>query len=255
MSWVEVKNALNSTLGTNDFLPLDKMINKISANIYNEKIFLTNGTFTVPVEVDTIYISGCGAGGNGTNATSSDDGVAGKAGQYLLQEVVGVKPGEKFTITVGNGNTIISSDGGYSKTLAANSITDDLKNNILGYYAGDFGRVNQADSKYPNGKHSPGGAFGFGGGMGGTPSAYQTTTKYKGGNGGSFLHENGYTGTDTSKFYGSVGSSGKADSTIGGNGGNAGGYGAAGGAGARNNGKGGKGSPGFVLIQWGDIRK
>ena len=59
--WAEIKNALNSTLGTSDFLSLDKMI-----QAHGTQTFTSDGTFTVPAGVTKILVTafGAGAGGN-----------------------------------------------------------------------------------------------------------------------------------------------------------------------------------------------
>ena len=59
MSWAEIKHALNSTLGTDDFKPLDKMI---SGNIV---IIKENTTWSIPKGIDVVYITACGGGGGG----------------------------------------------------------------------------------------------------------------------------------------------------------------------------------------------
>ena len=77
MSWDEVKYAVNSTLGTEEFLPLNELIK----NIYGEKMFTSDGVFTVPNGITEVYISACAAGGDGPSAFTE---AGGKAGEFIL---------------------------------------------------------------------------------------------------------------------------------------------------------------------------
>lgn len=248
MSWNEVKYAVNSTLGTSLFKPLDKILcdklDQLLSSSYGEKLIIITGIFVVPDAITTIYISACAAGGLGLTENSGY-GISGSAGEYIMQEAVNVIPGQIFNITVGMGNTIIESPA-FSKTLIANSIKKEVKNNVLGFFTGKngYGAAN-------NGVGGYGGAYGFGGGVGGNASNY-TDGSTGGGNGGTYLdgYTNGYTGNDASKFYGASGENG--GRSTGGSGGDAGGYGAGGGAGNRG-GLGGTGSSGMVFFQWGAL--
>ena len=245
MSWAEIKNALNSTVGTEKFQSLDEMIETVMGMFYGKITILQSRTFTVPDGVKKLYISGCGAGGNGTNGSNG-----GKAGQYVFQEEVSVNPGDVFTITVGTGNTVISSTGGYSKTLTANSIATEYHNNFIGWETGYNGFASDS-----GGKGGYGGAFGFGGGGGG--NGVRNSSDYgHGGNGGSV--SGGETPYTPSLTYGAKGTDGKGGNVDydGGDGGDAGGYGAGGGecGSGRYNGEAGKGSQGIVIIQWGTLQ-
>ena len=260
MSWAEIKNALNSTVGTEEFQSLDEMIETVYGMFYGKLLITENKTFTVPKGVTKLFISGCGAGGSGANGGETKAG--GKAGQYIIQEEVSVNPGDVFTITVGTGNTVITSTSGYNKTLVANSINTEYHTNILGWETG----YNGYRGGYDGSSISPtasaiggfGGAFGFGGGGGG--SGHRNTSGNDagtGGNGGSATGS-GSTGSATLKQggKGGNGSNGSSYNWEGGNGGDAGGYGAGGGDGGwgYTDGKGGSGSQGMVFIQWGSLQ-
>ena len=282
MSLGEVRYALNSTIGTDNFVSLDQIM---SYAYGRHQLFDKSGTFVVPQGVTEIYISGCGAGGSGQKGAKNDTGgLGGKAGEFVIRERVVVNPGETFTINVGTGNTTITSTGGYSKTLVANAINGSTPTTILGYYAG-FDGVNgyyeaidsagEHDSDGEKeltkmmGKCGSGGAFGFGGG-GGTIT-HKLDVNYGGYYhfmypplGGAVINYNqrtlvnfspnrqpsllngGDAAMSTDDFYGIT------------SGAKAGGYGAGGGGAARegsdNSMTGGAGSPGMVFIEWGALQ-
>lgn len=283
MSWAEIKNALNSTVGTDNFVSLDQIM---SYAYGRHQLFDKSGTFVVPQGVSEIYISGCGAGGSGQKGPSSSfGGMGGKAGEFIIRERVVVNPGDTFTINVGTGNTTITSTGGYSKTLVANAINGSTPTTILGYYAGFDGIdgyyeyintsgqhdiANEIESTNYFGKAGNGGAFGFGGG-GGIYSYYLGKTS--GGYlislippiGGAYLNYNQRVFMNSSpERTASIINGGDAEFPSGAyydhaisKGGNAGGYGAGGGGGARYESTsvdGGAGSPGMVFIEWGGFR-
>lgn len=256
MSWADVKYALNSTVGTTEFQALDKMIDTVIGMFYGEILITESKTFTVPDKVKKLYISGCGAGGNGASGSTK---IAGNAGQYVIQEEVSVNPGDVFTITVGTGNTVISSTGGYNKTLVANSVQTEHHINLIGWETGYNGEKGTGfvGSGEDGGSGGYGGAFGFGGGGGGNGcSEYYDAGS--GGKGGSA--SGGNTERIASLTAGASGgngvSSSNASSRKGGDGGDAGGYGAGGGAGGYGSrtGAGGAGSQGMVFIQWGTLQ-
>ena len=57
MSWSEIKYAINSLLGTADFMPLNNYLRP------NRKEFTSNGTFTVPKGIKYIWVSAAGGSG------------------------------------------------------------------------------------------------------------------------------------------------------------------------------------------------
>ncbi|WP_276768064.1 hypothetical protein [Dielma fastidiosa] len=259
MSWGEVKYAINSTLGTEEFTSLDQvLINSFGGH----ELFTESGTFTVPAGISEIYISACAAGGSGGNGSG---GVAGKAGQFIIRERVRTLPGEKFNFTIGDGNTVITSDK-YSKTLIANSVSGCAPNDVLGYWTG----YSALDSYYTNsdgeisvnstsGKGGNGGAFGYGGAGGNycyDLSGYKNYPSL-GGSSVSLIQSN-YPDTSLLRKASLMcgGDSINSRSSSGGsNGEAAGGYGAGGGGAGGSSRIGGKGSPGMVFIEWGGLRR
>lgn len=249
MSWDEVKYAINSTLGTSLFKPLDKILgdklDQLLSKQYGERLITSNEMFIVPENITTVYISGCGAGGQGIeDGATSNESHGGNAGEFIIQEPVDVLPGQVFNITVGMGNTIIESTS-FTKTLIANAVAQNYQCHVLSYKTG-----------YPGfpGDHAKsggfGGAFGFGGGGGGRGGYKGSDGPTSGGNGGSEI-EGGNSTTNSSIRFGAKGEDGGSSYWRGGAGGNAGGYGAGGGGGGWENGKGGNGTQGMVFFQWG----
>lgn len=105
MSWAEIKAALNSTLGTEDFLPLDQLFGG-----YVE--FTENGAFTVPPKVTEIWITACAGGGGGSSYSTtgaSRVGCGGGGGDAIENRKFTVTPGQEISITVGTGGA-----GGYN---------------------------------------------------------------------------------------------------------------------------------------------
>lgn len=103
--WAAVKYALNSTLGTSSFLPLDKMI-----QAHGTQTFTADGTFTVPTGVKIIWITAAAGGQAGTNGSSTSSagyhsysGDGGGGGDCILKKAFNVTPGQKISITVGTG--------------------------------------------------------------------------------------------------------------------------------------------------------
>lgn len=235
--------------------------------------FTQDGIFTVPNFVTAIKVSACAAG------------VGRYAGEYLIDQVYNVTPGQIIELTIGAGNTVI----GELATLIAGTVSTAVPTTKLGYAAGYNG--GDGYTSVPTNPYGGfGGAFGFGGGAGASkhPSQGQyypggggagiggsggKATSNKGGTGGGTtggagggIGENGsdaktgqliYKGVLISgiksgdgSIYGSGGGAGSSASNIASGGGAAGGYG----AGCGGNGDGtftADASHGMVLIEWG----
>ena len=104
-----IKAYLNSTIGTNGFQSLDKLL----FTPHGTQTFTSNGTFTVPAGVTKIWITAFGAGGSGNNY----DG--GQGGDFVIRKAFMVTPNDSLSITVGKGN--LNKDGG--ATVIGNLIT------------------------------------------------------------------------------------------------------------------------------------
>lgn len=118
MSWAEVKHALNSTLGTDEFSSLDKMIRG------GVKKFTENGTFVVPDGVYKILITACAGGRSGSNSGDVDYGSnGGQGGEYIYKKAFSVSPKDSINITVGKGGKAT----GHNKETPENG-----KNTVIG---------------------------------------------------------------------------------------------------------------------------
>lgn len=262
--------------GTN-YILLNALV--VSGTPTGSAFFTQNGSFTVPNFVTAIKVSACAAG------------VGRYAGEYLIDKIYNVEPGQIIELTVGAGNTVI----GELDTLIAGTVSSAQPTTKLGYAAGyNGGNVylyNNSANKHIRNGQGFGGAFGFGGGAGGwynstmsrvgaggggiggaaadttstKPSAGGGTTGGDGGatnaNGGDAkngkLIYNGSSTTATTGGRGSIygaGGGGGSSTTVGGGGGAAGGYGAGGGVTGDASDIGsttGDPSHGMVLIEWG----
>lgn len=215
MSWAEVKHALNSTLGTEDFQSLDKLISirlaEWESSLQNHKyeIFETAGShqYTVPEGVFKIYIAACGGGAGGTGAAgdrysslTSVNGAGGGGGAAVLNYEILVNPGDILNITVGAGGAGgVTSD---NPTAGANG-GDTIIGNYITLKGGNAGAVVDTGPAYT---FTGGKAGGTGGGDGGGPNSsgkdgilgkggQYDGSSYGGGGGGSIGnggHVNGY---------------------------------------------------------------
>lgn len=130
----------------------------VSGTPTGSAFFTQNGSFTVPNFVTAIKVSACAAG------------VGRYAGEFLIDQVYNVTPGQIIELTIGAGNTVI----GALATLIAGSVSSATPTTKLGYAAGyNGGKVKSFENNF-----GFGGAFGFGGGTGAQPN-----TNYYGGGG------------------------------------------------------------------------
>lgn len=131
--------------------------------------YTSDDVFTVPNNITAICISACAAG------------VGRYAGEYILNHVFNVTPGQLIEMTIGSGNTII----GDLITLIAGTVSSATPTTKLGYaagYSGGNGGKSTSSTTEINGYAGYGGAFGFGGGGGGANKS--GSTGYAGGGGG-----------------------------------------------------------------------
>jgi hypothetical protein len=214
--------------------------------------FTTNGSFTVPAGVTTIYVSGCaggggGGGGGGTSGQSSyvggGGGGGGGSGQSIIQQAYSVTPGQVIPITVGGAGTggtgsSSSNTGGSNGGFGGNTIIGTLIT-LGGGGGGILGGRSIANTLGGGGAGSPGGS-GYPNGSSGTDGNYT-------GNGGAGASSPFGGGGVAGRASTSPGLSGYTSGGFGSGGGGGGGsYGAAGNAG----GAGGAGAPGIVIIEW-----
>ena len=93
---------------------------RVSGTPTGSAFFTQNGSFTVPNFVTSIKVSACAAG------------VGRYAGEYLIDQIFNVTPGQIIELTVGSGNTLI---GGLS-TLIAGTVSSATPTTKLGYATG-----------------------------------------------------------------------------------------------------------------------
>ena len=138
---------------------IDKM-----AGMSGAKIFLGDGTFTVPDGVTKLKVSACAAGG------------VYYAGQGVVRREIEVKPAQQILITVGaNKDTVF----GAFFTLTKASVSVSTRNNVFGVELGidggkgtsgvHGGSASRGDGREggAGGSGGIGGMFGYGGGGGG----------------------------------------------------------------------------------------
>lgn len=155
--------------------------------------FTSNDSFTVPNFVTAIKVSACAAG------------VGRYAGEYILDQIYNVTPGQMIELTVGSGNTVI----GDLATLVAGSVSSATPTTKLGYAAGyNGGRGGRSAGNEIYGYGGYGGAFGYGGGGGGAIKS--GSNGYSGGGGGGIGGDGGAGGNITSNVGAAGGTTGGA---------------------------------------------
>lgn len=74
--------------------------------------FTSNGTFTVPAGVTTVWVTAVGGGGSGSTGSNTTDpydrGHGGGAGGMVYRTPISVTPGTNITVTVGTGGAEVS---------------------------------------------------------------------------------------------------------------------------------------------------
>lgn len=164
MSWGEVKYALNSSLGTEAFMSLDKLIPYYIAyqsGIYVQE-FTTPGNYTVnvPKWANSVKITAAGGGGGGGFSDDEHQGTGGGGGAAILNSIHDVSAIASLTIVVGRGGrggTEASSDN-KSEQGGTTSIAE-LNITLIGGYGGKYA--------YTTSYNVGGAAGGTGGGAGG----------------------------------------------------------------------------------------
>jgi len=173
--------------------------------------YTSNGTWTAPAGVTTIWLSGTGGGGGG--GTPGGAAGAGGGGGAECDVAVGltVVPGTAYAVTIGSGGA--AANAGSATILGA-------LRTLAGGAAGNDGGTGGA-------------AGGAGGSAGGNGAGQPGVDNYRGGEGGGTIWGAGGHGGEFPTATGTVGS----------------GYGSGGGGGAISS-AGGAGSNGFLLIEW-----
>lgn len=171
-----------------DYVLLNALV--VSGTPTGYAFFTNNGSFTVPNFVSAIKVSACAAG------------VGRYAGEYIVDQIYNVTPGQMIELTVGSGNTVI----GDLATLVAGSASSSTPTTKLGYAAGYSGGIGgKAYTTEIYGYGGYGGAFGYGGGGGG---AIRSSNDYRyAGGGGAGIGGAGAAAAGITSDYGAGGGS------------------------------------------------
>lgn len=118
--------------------------------------FTSNGTFTVPPGVTTIYLNGAGGGagaGNVVDGGRNDDlggSGGGSSGQKVYNYPISVSPGQQFSVVIGAGG-----GNAYGGRDSPNQGGAGGTTYFGGYYllggVGGYGGVGDAGNQYPGG--------------------------------------------------------------------------------------------------------
>lgn len=192
MSWAEVKHALNSTLGTDEFESLDKLFSIRLAQFYSYQkqiVFSSPGSYsyTVPDGIYKIYIAAAGGGGGGSGAsydgTSQNcHGSGGGGGAAVFNYEFPVNPGQIFSISVGAAGKGGSS--GTSSSFSPKPGTDGEDTVISGVITLPGGKGATVEEEISNIWRTYGGEpGGTGGGKGGRGGYYNGSSTVLGSSG------------------------------------------------------------------------
>ncbi|WP_260448377.1 phage tail protein [Burkholderia cenocepacia] len=229
---------------------------RLSQVVGMRQAFTSSGSFTVPIGITTIWVSGCSAGGGGgaggataghSTLVGGGGGGGGGAGQSLQPTPYAVTPGQVIAITIGAGGIGASAPGsgdnaGGNGTSGGTTIVGSLVS--LSGAGGGFGGGAAAANQLGSGGAGGNGGVGFPGGSGGLDSNYT-------GNGGAGA-SGGFGGGGGSGRAGAGASpvGGMSAAVTGNYGGGGGGGGGAYGTNAEPGSAGGNGASGFILIEW-----
>ena len=247
MSWGEIKKAINSTLGTSGFLPLDKLIqyNIDKANGNDVAEFESSGTYTthIPVWANRVRITAAAGGGGGY----ANGGGGGGGGAAILNKI--------YTISDALKNTNISLSVGSGGAGCYYTYSEDTGYDPVGPYDGSNTTINALNITLVGGKKgtsSAGGAAGgSGGGSGGFDGAGSAGIAGAGGTGGSYTSRGAYGGGGGSLGSGGNGKHRTSSGNIsGGNGSRGGGGGGCYSSNSNEYAHGGAGGNGYVKIEW-----
>lgn len=262
-----IKKYVNSSMGTDYFMPISKMISSVSgtagfvpldlllkAVIGSSVTFTEDGSFVVPDGVTEVRITAAAGGGGGGGDWYYTAGSGGGGGECVVKKSFSVTPGATIPITIGKGGEgAIYAEAG---TRGGNTVVG----NLLTLNGGNGGLSGLQTDSGIAGTVEGGAAGGTGGGKGGDGCS----------NGYGKDGEPGAVGLGGKGGYGKI-KTGTKDNP-GGGGGGGGSYGAGGDAGdsegaAPNPGsfgggggglsahseseRGAKGGDGIVIIEWG----
>ena len=245
MSWGEIKYAINSTLGTSGFLPLDKLIqyniNKANGKDVAEFVSPGDQVTHIPIWANRFRLTAAAGGGGGYNENKPGGGGGGAAVLNQIYTIPDTLKGTNIVVHIGS-----SGKGRYS-------VYDESTAEYTNYGPTDGGNttISAFNINLAGGKSGKAGAGGAAGGAGGGAGAIANSTAGAGisGSGGSSNSSAGGGG-------GSLGSGGNGKSSTsnsdvtGGSGSRGGGGGAAYSSRSTSYSKGGNGGTGYAKIEW-----
>ncbi len=199
-----------NTLVTVSSSNLSSSLSSGSVNIINRgvQVFNSDGTFTVPSNVRTVYITQSGGGGGGSGGgnvgvnTIGWGGMGGAAGVRVDGQAVTVTPGAAITVTIGAGGTagVTGAVGGTGGTTTFGALVS-----TAGGAGGKAVGANGIASAGAGSHGSPGSnGCGLAGGLGGGDGAAGTAAAANSGSGGG----GGAGGTSGAGSSGGAGGSG-----------------------------------------------
>lgn len=216
--------------------------------------FTASGSFTVPVGVTQIWVSGCAGGGGGGSslATNSSSfltgGSGGGAGQSVMRVPISVTPGQVIPVTIGA--------GGSGGTAATNNATDGgstqlgTSGSLLNLLPGSKGAMGTGGTSAPFNYGGPQGGAGYpaGGSACDTNVFSSGASNATGGIGG--IGGNSPFGNSGPPGRGATGSSPPANPGFGFGAGGSGSGGAYNSTTTAPGGTGAAGLPGILIIEW-----
>lgn len=251
-----IKENINSTMDTERFIPIDKMLSSASgtedfvpidimlqAVLGGKKTFTKSGTFTVPDSVTNIRVTAAAGGGGGCY-----NYYGGGGGACIVNQYFDVTPGEVIEITVGKGGAGGSrGDSGVIDPIAGSPT---VVGNLITLPGGGVSDGNSSAYDVGGVGGSPGGGNGGASFCAGEDGAVgkggesPASAEYTSGGGGGGSYGNGGDGGHDADPYDASACPGK--NGIYGGGGGAGWY-----RDYRNYSNGGNGGDGIVIISWG----
>ncbi|MBI0277072.1 hypothetical protein I6H07_14935 [Hafnia alvei] len=141
--------------------------------------FTSSGSFTVPIGINTVYISGSGggagggSGGGSNNGYNAGSGGGGGAGASVIKQPLSVVSGQTYTITIGaGGNAGVGVSAGTNGTNGTSGGTTSF-GSLISLNGGTYGSGGTAGISAQDGAGGVGGDYGAtdgtdGGGVGGS---------------------------------------------------------------------------------------
>lgn len=206
--WGFGKKVINSTIGTASFKSLDNIIHSDTSSIQSSisnsisilsiissrtstllggvQVFTSSGSFTVPGNVNKIWITACAGGQGGWGYSSNKKG--GQGGEWIVRKPYSVYGGQSLSITIGTGGVFNYSDSQSNQKPGGNTVIGSLVTllggGISGNVLGGSGAYDQYSSR--DGYASGGGGDGGGGGSLGRGGCSQTKIYQAGYGGGGY---------------------------------------------------------------------